>query len=73
MRLRLTTLTVSGLAWVTMAQQDGGHGRYPRHHAVHAQDAKAFKPIEGGRRLDAFDDRMAGYEATAKFEVSLHA
>lgn len=30
---------------------------FGQHHQQNA-DAAAFKPIDGGRRLDAFDDRM---------------
>jgi len=75
MRLALSTLTASALAWVTLAQPEASHGRYPRHHKPQAHpeqeaaasSAKAFKPIEGGRRLDAFDDRMAGYEQQGKY------
>jgi hypothetical protein len=64
MRISFTALTAIALAWATDAQQAGVQGRSSREQT----SRDGFKPVDdGGRRLDAFDDRMAGYEAKGKY------
>lgn len=50
----IALLLVAAAAAPAAFGQRHSDGRYPRQDA----DTQAFKPVDGRRRLDAYDDRM---------------